>query len=167
MRRVLALDPGSFETGWVVYEWDSDLEHIVDCGTTPNDELLEALHLLDAWPELADDVVVEWTAPRGMPASAQLFETLFWAGRLAEAIRPRQVARVERDKVKENLLGRRNGKDSALNAAIWDRFGGIGGRGAAVGRKAAPGPLYGVTGDAMAALAVAITYADQLEGRAE
>jgi len=44
---------------------------------------------------------------------------------------------------------------------LIDRYGGVGGKRAAIGLKASPGPLHGVSKDVWAALAVAVTYADQ------
>lgn len=45
--------------------------------------------------------------------------------------------------------------------ALIDRFGG---KDAAIGRKATPGPLYGITKDLWSALAIAITYPVQSAG---
>jgi hypothetical protein len=45
-------------------------------------------------------------------------------------------------------------------AGQYDRFGGS----AAVGRKAAPGPLYGISRDVWSALAIAVTYTLRPEG---
>jgi hypothetical protein len=105
--------------------------------------------------------VVEFMSPRGMPTSRQEMETLWWAGRFAEAMHPLRVDRVTRDDVKYHLTGRRaKVGDANVRAALIDRFGGIGGKAAAIGTKANPGPLYGVTADVWAALGVAITYLD-------
>ncbi|HET6477318.1 MAG TPA: hypothetical protein VFH93_14740 [Thermoleophilia bacterium] len=48
-------------------------------------------------------------------------------------------------------------KDANIRQALLDRFGGP----AAVGRKAAPGPLYGIARDVWSALAIAVTYTIQ------
>lgn len=147
---ILAIDPGSDRSAWVVL----DGYDIVDHGLEPNEELLERLRRSYA----STAVVIEWTAPRGMPASAQLFETLWWAGRFAEAARPSTVERVNRLDVKRHLCGRTAARDSNVIAALIDRYGGIGGKAAAVGTKASPGPLYGVKRDIWQALAVGLTY---------
>ena len=155
VKRVLAIDPGSSESGWVVY--DTGEGRPVLAGKTTN----HAVHGMLSDPTVTgwDVVVIEWTSPRGMLGSLQLFEALWWAGRFAEAA-SRTVVRLERGKVKEHLCGKTAAKDAMVTAALIDRFGGIGGRAAAVGVKAAPGPLFGVKADAWAALAVAVTYAD-------
>lgn len=149
---ILAIDPGSSESGWVVF--DQDTGRPTAAGKDPNPAVLASVRSIHA-----DVVVIEWTSPRGMLASLQLFEAMWWAGRFAQAaIVP--VERLERGAAKKHLCGTTAAKDAMVTAALIDRFGGIGGRAAAVGVKASPGPLYGVKADAWAALAVACTYAD-------
>lgn len=167
---LLALDPGSAETGWALLE---STGVVVGSGTDPNDRLLEDCRMgsleVPRWGRLTipDAVVVEWTAPRGMPASAQLFETMFWIGRFVEALEQaadvdvnRQAFRLERAHVKRALCGTSAAKDANVRAALIDRYGGAGGKEAAIGRKAAPGPLFGVSGDGWAALAVGVAWLD-------
>lgn len=155
MTRILAIDPGSSESGWVIY--DAGEGRPVGAGKDINPTVHGMLS--DPFAAGWDVVVIEWTSPRGMLGSLQLFEALWWAGRFAEAAN-RTVVRLERGAVKAHLCGKTAAKDAMVTAALVDRFGGIGGRAAAVGVKAAPGPLYGVKADAWAALAVAVTYAD-------
>ncbi len=59
--------------------------------------------------------------------------------------------------VKLALCGDSRAKDANIRQALIDRFGGS----AAVGRKAAPGPLYGISRDVWSALAIAVTYSIQ------
>lgn len=160
---LLALDPGSAETGWALLE---STGVVVATGTDPNASV--ALWLAGGWLtppacDVPDEVVVEWTAPRGMPASAQLFETMWWAGRFAQAVLGRgapEPARLERAHVKRALCGTSAAKDANVRAALIDRYGGAGGKAAAIGRKATPGPLFGVSGDGWAALAVGVAWLD-------
>ena len=156
---LLAIDPGSSESAWLVY--DAEEEELRGFAKIPNEELLERLRSGTGSVPL---VVIEWTAPRGMPASAELFETMYWAGRFAEAARPARVERLERMAVKMHLCHSRSAKDANIRAALIDRFGGPGGKAAAIGLKASPGPLYGVSHDVWAALAVAVTWADREAG---
>ena len=158
MAVVLAIDPGSQFSGWVVYNGATAGIRAHD--RTENEQLLDQLRRLGDELEV---VVIEWTAPRGMPASAELFETLWWAGRFAEAARDKRVERVNRLEVKRHLCGSTASKDTNVHAALIDRFGGVGGKAAAVGVKASPGPLYGVKRDVWAALGVAVTWTDQYE----
>lgn len=153
---IVGIDPGSARSAWIVLTAGAPRRWGLDGNLT----VLEALRAGEIVKE-GDVVVIEWTAPRGMPASAELFETLWWAGQFAEAARFHPVERLGRLQIKRHLTGMTAAKDSNVRAALIDRFGGVGGKEAAVGRKASPGPLYGITADVWAALAVACTYADQ------
>lgn len=155
MASILAVDAGSVRSAWL--KLDRATEEVLGFGIDANEDLRDRLATGDVW---ADEIVFEWMTPRGLPTSAQEFETLYWIGRLSEAARG-VVVRLARDKVKFHLTGRRSKVgDPQVAAALIDRYGGIGGRAAAVGVKAKPGPLYGVTRDVWAALAVAVTYLD-------
>jgi hypothetical protein len=153
--RILAIDPGSSQSAYLGLEGD----RVYDFGIVPN-EVMVGVHL--ALHIGADVVVIEWTAPRGMPASAELFETMWWAGRFAQAAMGQvRVERLKRGDVKRHLCGTTAATDTNVRAALIDRFGGVGGKAAAIGLKASPGPLYGVSKDVWAALAVAVTYSDK------
>ena len=85
-------------------------------------------------------------------------ETIKQIGALRYVCEREKVACVEisRRAVLAHFIGPTTGGDTALRAAIYDRFGGS--RKAAIGTKKNPGPLYGLTGShLLAALAVAIT----------
>jgi hypothetical protein len=153
--KILAIDPGSERSAFVQVEHGEFVRHH---GKIPNDQLIQ---LLRATAQEFDTVVIESMSPRGMPTSLQEMETCFEAGRFAEAAHRTEVDRIARDKVKLHLTGRRSKvTDSNIRAALIDRFGGAGGKDAAIGRKAAPGPLFGVAADEWAALAVACTWLD-------
>ena len=161
VRTVLAIDPGSERSGWVVL--NPATERLRAFGKTPNVELLAMVRDLSAD---VGAVVIEWMSSYGRTVGAETFEAIFWAGRFAEAASHQvEVCRLKRSAVVSHLLGgpRRHG-DPTADAMLWqvlvDRYGGIGGKAAAVGLKASPGPLFGVHADARAALAVAITWAD-------
>jgi Holliday junction resolvasome RuvABC endonuclease subunit len=160
MSAILAIDPGSERTGWLVYE--PQLESPVTAAVIEdNDQLLGRLRQLGE-SRHSYVVAIEWMTPRGMPTSAQEFETLFWIGRFTEACDMAAVAvhRVERGKVKDHICGSRKANDANIRQALIDRFGGPGGKAAAVGTKAAPGPLHGLSSHLWAALGVAVTYAE-------
>ena len=72
---------------------------------------------------------------------------------------PLPISRIGRKAVKIHLCGSMRAKDPNIRQALIDRYGGS----SAIGRKATPGPLYGVAGDVWAALAVAVTHADTAE----
>ena len=161
MTRILAIDPGPVRSGAVLL--DTATRAVLRSATPDNGDL--AFELNDPECALFDRVVVEMPESRGKSwVKEESWETAYWTGRLIEAAsRWYPVGRIHRSAVKAHILGRANGSDADVNGALVDRYGGIGGRRAAVGVKAAPGPLYGVTGDAWAALAVAMTIADGVE----
>lgn len=145
---ILALDPGPAETGFVLY----DGLKVRESGVLDNAQVL--LQLRQDWRQRADELVVEMIASYGMPVGREVFETCVWIGRFTEAWRsPDAVRLVYRKDVKLHLCGTTKAKDPNVWQALLDRFGGVD----AVGRKAAPGPLYGVKSHARAALAVAVT----------
>jgi hypothetical protein len=57
-----------------------------------------------------------------------------------------------------DVLGQKGNRDAQVKAAISQAYGFESWRGA-VGKKSAPGPLYGIAGDGWAALGVALTAA--------
>jgi hypothetical protein len=153
---VLAIDPGSERSAWLTYNGATG--GIRSFAMTDNETLLGQFR--SGVSTEIDVAVIEWTAPRGMPASAELFETLWWAGRFAEALHPTTVERLKRLDIKRHLCGTTAASDANVRAALIDRFGGAGGKAAAIGLKASPGPLYGISKDVWSALAIAVTWAD-------
>lgn len=167
--RVMAIDPGSARSAFVVLDASGiPAAHRIE----PNEELLIRLRggpagIEPPAPVELDAVAIEWMTPRGMPTSAEEFETLWWAGRFTEALahgaatKRVPVVRVSRLAVKRHVCGNVRANDTNIRAALIDRYGGTAGKEAAIGRKATPGPLYGLANDEWAALAVAVTHYDQ------
>lgn len=150
--RCLAIDPGPTQSAFVLYEPMRVLEH----GHVDNDALLERLKQ-KTFGAAEYVTVIEQIEAMGMSVGASVFETVFWSGRFAQASRP--FDRVPRRAVKLHLCGSMRAKDANIRQALIDRFGGDG----AIGRKAAKGPLYGLGSHRWAALAVAVTWTDQLQ----
>lgn len=140
---ILAIDPGTAVSGWCILKPDDSIE----AGVSPNEGLLYGLADMPA-----DLMAVEVFEARGMPIGNESIETILYTGMLMQAW-PGTLRRVKRSEVKRHLCGTLKAKDANVRQAIIDRYGGQ----AAIGRKATPGPLYGVTSHAWAALAVAIT----------
>jgi hypothetical protein len=67
------------------------------------------------------------------------------------------VLRIYRADVKLHLCNSHRAKDKNVRQALIDLYGPT--KEAAIGRKASPGPLYGLAGDGWAALGVAVTAA--------
>lgn len=150
MIRILAIDPGSDRSAWLVLGPNGRPYRF---GILGNDEMLE---LLRRRVHIVDVVVIEKIESYGMAVGAEVFSTVHWAGRFTEACRPLPVIQLPRRAVKVAICGDTRAKDANVRQALIDRYGGS----AAVGLKAAPGPLYGVSKDVWSALAIAVTYAE-------
>lgn len=161
VKRVLAIDPGSEQSAWLVFE-DG---HVVQpsFGILPNDELLAWLRKGALTGTTFDDlrnpdvVVIEKIESYGMAVGVEVFETVRWSGRFEEAANASiPVEYLPRRAVKVALCGSSKAKDPNIRQALLDRFGGS----RAQGTKKAPGPLYGISKDVWSALAIAVTYSE-------
>jgi hypothetical protein len=186
---VLAIDPGPELSAWVLYR-TGEPGTVADSGKDANANVLERLHLTTPNGFAANDLVIEQIAAMGMAVGAETFETVFWSGRFVEAWQDGRVAgrwhRVKRHQVKTHLCGNQRAKDPNIRQALIDRWGGeeraitgrkchvckgrgkVGlGKGRAncvmcsgVGMTIPVGPLRRISGDAWAALAVAVTWTE-------
>lgn len=142
---ILAIDPGTTISGWVLF----DGRRVHESGNDPNPVVLRRIARAAASgvPELA----IERFEARGMPIGDDSIETVIWTGRFVQAWRsPGSVRLVKRSAVKSHLCGSQKAKDPNVRQATIDLVG-------APGLKRAPGPTYGVTSHAWQALAVAVT----------
>ena len=145
-KSILAIDPGTTESGWVILR-DGRVEK---CGVSGNVELLSDLSVLGAHVET---LAIEMIASYGMPVGREVFETCVWIGRIKQAWHdPAAVQLVYRADVKMHLCGSRKARDANIRQALIDLLG-------PQGTKKAPGQTYGVKSHAWAALAVAVTVA--------
>jgi len=150
----LAIDPGTEQSGWCVF----DGECVIGSGVKPNSEMLEWLKW-NHFPVNGYGLAIEMIASYGMAVGKEVFETCVWIGRFKQAWHsPDAVQLVYRKDVKMHLCGTPRAKDANIRQAIIDQFGG---KDKALGKKATPGPLYGVKSHAWPALAVALTVAAQ------
>lgn len=147
---LLAIDPGSTESAFVAY--NSATGGIRNAGKQSNEWLLAQIRSgLDA--EVAC-VVIEKVESYGMPVGVEIFDTVYWSGKFAEAADPLPVHRLGRKAVKLHLCQSMRAKDSNIRRALMDRYGGD------VSIKKG-NALHGIAGDVWAALACAVTWADQ------
>lgn len=155
---ILAIDPGTTESAYCSID---DQGRPVHHAKALNSEVLGYL-ICNA--SKYDAIVIEMIASYGMRVGAEVFETCTWIGRFEQIIQHESGCyphRLFRKEVKQHLCHTDKAKDSNIRMALIERFGGIGGRAAAIGTKANPGPLFGVKADVWAALAVALTWQDQ------
>jgi hypothetical protein len=149
---LIAIDPGTTQSAYVILHGMTPVRH----GIVANEEML--LVLGDARvSEDAEDLVIEMVACYGMAVGKEVFETCVWIGRFIEAWRGPNITRVTRHQVKMHLCHSAKAKDGNVRQALLDMYGGA----TAVGKKASPGPLYGVHSDIWQALAVGVTYLQQ------
>jgi hypothetical protein len=75
---VIAIDPGPTESALVV--WNGVAPSLLRYAA--NEEILALLRVLS---ESESPCVIEQIACYGMPVGAEVFETVYWSGRFAEA----------------------------------------------------------------------------------
>ena len=155
-RTILAIDPGNIHSAFVVY----DGHNILAKGKLENSELYSLIK--DQLNKQTEHLAIEMVASYGMAVGASVFDTIWWAGIFAEAYGLSRVSRVYRKEVKMHLCHSMRAKDSNIRQAIIDRYPPTGGgKNPQVGTKSQPGPLFGVSADIWAALAIAITFMDE------
>jgi hypothetical protein len=153
---ILAIDPGPVRSGWVLF----DGVRVLQSGDYDNPTILMAVYSRACGT--ADMLALEEPEGMGQIASTALLRAA-WQGGILEAKWPGlRAMRITRRRVLAHLLrgpkppGKSN--DSRVRAALIDLVG-------PQGTKAHPGPTYGVSGDAWAALAVAVTALDEMRAQ--
>lgn len=150
MKTVLAIDPGPENSAFVL--WNG--ERVLDSGILPNDEMIARLH--GAAPFVADvRVLIEKVESFGMAVGAEVFETVYWSGRFAQywIQRGGGVDRIGRKAIKMHHCHSMRAKDANIRAALLDKY--------PAGKKASPGPSYGIKSHLWAALALATYWTEK------
>lgn len=144
---IFAIDPGTTQSGFV--QFCPEKRRVYAAGVAPNEELLSAIR---ESPRV--QLAIEKIEAMGMAVGSEVFETVHWSGRFFQACPwpELQPLRITRRAVKLHLCGSMQAKDANIRQALIDLLG-------SPGTKKAPGPTYGVTSHAWAALAVAVTAA--------
>jgi hypothetical protein len=160
---ILCIDPGPTTSGVVLLDVDAEplpriLKAIAKC---ENAEILSMLAHYNDDEDGPLTVVIERFACMGMAVGEETLEAVHWGGRFhQEAVAWKYpVARIKRHEVKMTLCGNTRAKDGNIRQAIIDMYGGDG----AIGTKKSPGPLYGMSADAWAAMAVGLTHVQHEE----
>jgi hypothetical protein len=151
MTRILAIDPGTLRSGWMLY--DTKTERPVEFGRWDNEALIVDLR---SHAKPCDVAVIEKVESFGMAVGKEVFATVWWYGRFTEALHPTPVILISRKRVAGTICGNARANDSNIRTALLDRFGGSD----AKGTKKNPGPLYGVANDVWSSLALAVTLAE-------
>lgn len=159
--RILAIDPGSEQSAYVLYEGGVIIEHDI----LKNDSLICKLVTCRVDTELVfGKMAIEMVASYGMPVGKSVFETCVWIGRFIQAAMESRSYKVYRSDVKMHLCNSMRAKDGNIRQALIDRYEPTGGgKCPQIGTKSKPGPLYGVSTHLWAALAVAVTFDELYE----
>jgi hypothetical protein len=140
---VLAIDPGTHKSGYVVF---LKAGGVLAAGVLPNTEIMELIRKTDA-----DLLAIERIVSYGMAVGQETFDTCIWTGRMMQVWPcPDEVFLVERKAVKKHVCGKASVGDPEVRAGLIKMIG-------PSGTKRDPGPTYGVTSHAWAALGVAVT----------
>ena len=163
--RILGIDPGTRESGVVLWDSETVLYRRVQDNYSLRDDLR------NGFPVGADVVVMESMTPYATGYTTMA--TLLFLGRLFEICdeTQRKWYQVTRQAVVKHITGRAHAKkpdtrnnDTRVRDALIARFPATGGgKVPQIGIKAQPGPLYGMATHMWPALAVAITWFE-LEG---
>ena len=154
---ILAIDPGSTESGYVVL--DENLKPI-DFGKISNERLLRFIYG-DRFLKVKY-ISIEMMASYGMAVGKEVFETCVWIGRFIEAIdqtKELEPQFIYRKYEKMNLCHSMKANDSNIVQALVDRFA-PGERNHGKGIKSKQGWFYGFSKDIWQAYAVGVTYYD-------
>ena len=124
----------------------------------PNKDVLGYIRRSNCWT-----LNIEMIASYGMAVGKEVFETCVWVGRFIEVWeatgRNHPPELIYRREVKLHLCNSAKAKDANIRQALIDRYGD---KQKAIGKKASPGPLYGMAGDCWAALGIAVTVSERL-----
>lgn len=139
MTTILAIDPGNAVSGVVRYDG-----RVLFAGVIDNPDVLRIIA-----DDRSDVLAIELFVATNQRLGNESIETIHWGGRFHEASGdPDSVVLVPRLQVKKALgLNQRHG-DKDVNAALLRIIG-------PKGTKAQPGPCFGVSSHAWAALGVA------------
>ena len=160
MSNLLAIDPGSTESGWVVI--DTDTFEPLEFGKTENEALRAGIFSSSVTVPDFHSAFVEMVASYGMAVGKDVFQTCVWIGMFSTTIERRcgeLPALVYRQPVKLHHCHSAKAKDSNIRQALVDRFA-PGQPNYGKGTKAQPGWFYGFNADIWQAYALAVYAAD-------
>ena len=156
MSRILAIDPGNQQSGWVII--DTDTYAPLKFGKEPNPEVATRVRGAH-YHQLAIEQIGHYGT--GMPAGRDVFDTCRWIGRYEQLADNRHLPAllVLRATIKTHLCGTPKAKDPNVTQALVDRFD-PGARNYGKGTKAEPGWFHGFHRDIWSAYALAVYAAD-------
>lgn len=164
MALILAIDPGTKESGYVVADYDT--MRPLRFGKEDNTTILGIIGDVLGSSTDGCTVALEMVASYGMPVGREVFETVRWIGRFEQHIResfPGTIIRfVYRREEKLAICHSPKANDATIRQALADRFA-YGAPNLGKGTKKEPGFFYGFRADIWQAFAVAVTCHDAIE----
>lgn len=151
MKYYLGIDPGPVECCGVLFDGES----VVEVVNLPTREL--AMWIQQQTTN-GVEVACEWIESYGMAVGAEVFRTVAQIGMLVAMVP--EIRLIPRKDIKLFLCHSARANDSNVRQALLDAVG-------PVGTKKEPGPCYGVSKHAWAALAVAVTAAGNAQTERE
>ena len=148
MQKILAIDPGTTESAWLVLDIDRMVP--VDFKMQTNKKVID---LVEGWRGY---IAIEIIKSYGNVIGDDMLQTVELIGALTHAAEMPPF-RLTRKEIVTHICGNPRARDKNVRQALLDRFGG---RAIAQGKKIDPGPLYGVVRDIWSALAISITAAE-------
>ena len=174
MSVIAGIDPGPERSALVEYDCERNavLRHVEAANDTILDILLlkaepqveptwacQTAVMFDGWP-MFSTVVIEVPTSFGLRAGKDVFRTAFWSGRFfGEISRHIDCKTLGRKDIVQHLCGNRTSGDTDVRRAIMFRWGTDAKK--VFGTPKEPGPLHGIVGHKMAALAVAVVWAEK------
>lgn len=168
---ILAIDPGTYESGWVLvcgkngFASDGSL---LRYGKAGNDDLVEIM-LEILLHHRGTRLVIEKTEPH-RAVNREILRTVWWEGVFSgiydQSEHSSAVFRIPRKDVRVSICGIGNANDAMIRDAMLEHFGPI-------GKKGSEGPLYGMKqikgskNDIFSAMAIAKTLYDNPHRRDE
>jgi len=161
---ILGIDPGPEKSGWCIYH--PTLKKVILSGVDETEIVLQWIRCREIKPHDFDlmncALVIEKVVSYGQRIGGETIKTIEYIGKMQEAWRPRGTPiMLSRPEVLGILTGSRSTRESGAREALIDLHGGSE---VAIGKKASPGPLYGVKSHAWSALALCVATLQNCTG---
>lgn len=138
--KILGIDSGTYKSSYALLNGNS--KNLVEKDDLDNRDLLTLIRIIRP-----DVLVIENIKSYGRAVGQSIFDTCRWIGRFQEAFEfmtGKKAVLVFRNQVQIHFCGTTRCKDSEVNMALMNRYGGD--RKSAVGNKKNKGKLYGIKG---------------------
>ena len=157
---ILAIDPGTEQSGVVMFDRENPDDPIWHKAVMDNDDLIK--YIL-SYGDRIEHLAIEQIRSYGMAIGASTLDTVEWSGRFIQCFiyathYDDNIMRLPRLEIKVHLCGTAKAKDANIRQALIDRLG-------HPGTKKNPGPTYGISSHMWSALAVAVVAADKVSGK--